>query len=200
MKLVKKVYTSTSVNLSFIYAVVLDGLKTTHVFRLDSNNTAIVLDPEKQKAIESSKYFTSGLLKLKQESNPTVEEVATYNKQYKKESRVIELAKTRPDIADKVMETAQIKVVDADFKTAEEIITDELEKANQDLPTSTVIESDQPSGNSTVEIEYPEVVNIQQAKEVLRKEYGVAFQKLGSPENIKKNAELVGAVFPNLEV
>lgn len=48
-------------------------------------------------------------------------------------------------------------------------------------------------------IEYPDVTDFQTAKEVLKKEYGVAPQALGSPEKIFAQADKVGASFPNLK-
>ena len=221
MKLVKKVYSSTRADISFIYKVEVGELITNHVFQLDSNGTCTVIDPEKQKAIEESKHFKNGSLKLKSQSSPTPAEIDQHNKQVRKESRIIELAKTRPDISEKVMETAQIKVIDPSIKTADQIVNEELEKVDEVsddevLPSDAIREDDVKDPESTdpqinegvIEEkgpEYttrsiPEVTNFQQAKEVLRKEYEVPFQKLNKPDAILKIAESLNVEFPNLKV
>lgn len=218
MKLVKKVYSSTHADISFIYKVEVGELITNHVFQLDSNGTCTVIDPEKQKAIEESKHFKNGSLKLKSQSSPTPAEIDQHNKQVRKESRIIELAKTRPDISEKVMETAQIKVIDPSIKTADQIVNEELGKieGNEDvLPNDAASEDEDakddinPEQSDATEEDHspekgyrsiPEVTNIQQAKEVLRKEYEVPFQKLNKPDAILKIAESLNVEFPNLKV
>lgn len=47
---------------------------------------------------------------------------------------------------------------------------------------------------------YPDITDWQDAKEALRKEYGVAHQSLGTPQGILKKASEVGVDFPNLKL
>lgn len=55
--------------------------------------------------------------------------------------------------------------------------------------------------NPAVELkELPEVTDWQDAKDLLRKEYGFAHQSLNTPENILKKASEAGVSFPNLKI
>lgn len=181
--LVVKTYVCKQAQLSFNYQIEIDGVKTNHSFVMESNNTCEVIDPVKQEAIENSKYFKSGWLTIKSEKEPTEAELYTYNKVKLKEKKIVDLALTSPEKAEKVQEKAQIKVVN-------ETLTDanaELDKAVENELAEVKI------------VEFPEVKTVQEAKDVLRSEpYNVAFQRLNNPESIAKVAEELGIKFPNL--
>ena len=67
----------------------------------------------------------------------------------------------------------------------------EVTKGTVDIPEN--------SDSSVTETkEYPDVTNIQQAKEVLRTDYGVAPVALSNAEKIKSQAEKHFVAFPNI--
>ena len=78
------------------------------------------------------------------------------------------------------------------FKNGEIKLVSSIEESNDNLNSE--------NGNQGDLKEYPEVTNLQEAKELLRSEYNIPHQSLGSQDNILKKAIEVGASFPNLQV
>ena len=189
-----KTYFCKQAQLSFCYQIEVDGVKTTHSFVMESNNTCVVVDPAKQEAIENSKYFKSGWLTIKSESEATESDIYSYNKAKLKEKKIIDLSINDPEKSLKVQETAQMKVED-------EKIIDPTVELDKEVETELQNKTDE---NVNVELAtavspYANITSIQQAKDVLRGEpYNVPFQQLNTPANILKKAEEIGVVFPNL--
>lgn len=189
-----KTYFCKQAQLTFNYQIEVDGVKTTHAFVMESNNTCSVIDPVKQAAIEDSKYFKSGWLTIKSEKEADAADEYRYNKEKLKEKKIIDLSINNPEKALKVQETAQMKVVDAEVVDATVELDKEVEAELQPKADEQVVDTIEQSVEA-----YDNVTTIQQAKDVLRAApFNVPFQALNTPANIMKKAEELGVKFPNL--
>ena len=81
------------------------------------------------------------------------------------------------------------------FKKLFHISFEEKEEEKEN-PVNTKNNSD----NKVNSKEYPEVENVQDAKNILIKQYNIPYQGLRSPETILKKAQELGVSFPNIKV
>lgn len=105
----------------------------------------------------------------------------------------------------KITGYAEFKDENHTFRTSDEI----LQKALEGLPCfGSLFKLSESIGKSDPAKELPakelkvfsEITDWQDAKDLLRKDYGIPHQSLNTPENILKKASEVGVSFPNLKI
>lgn len=113
-------------------------------------------------------------------------------------------------VGGKIVGYAEFKDENHTFRTSDEVCQKALEglpcfgrlfKLSESIDASNAKQvqhnsSDKNDGVKT----FPEIIDWQDAKDLLRKDYGVAHQSLNTPENILKKASEVGISFPNLKI
>ncbi|WP_099465553.1 hypothetical protein [Parabacteroides provencensis] len=104
----------------------------------------------------------------------------------------------------KIVVYVEFKDENHTFRTSDEI----YQKALEGLPCfgklfklSESVGESEIKKDPIVELkELPEITDWQDAKDLLRKDYGVPHQSLNTPENILKKASEFGVSFPNLKI
>lgn len=185
--MITKIYQAT---IQLTLPVMVEG-KPVYVTFSEEKNTYCTADPKMQAALEA---------------------MGEFNKKFRLKSTIGTMEEKKPSPTPAVNPAIDpSKPVDTNTQvnTGEGAETDEkAPKGDENPNTQTSTESSgtenpAPAVNSVegeTKKEYPEVTDFQAAREILRKEYGIAHQSLTKPENILKKATEVGVSFPNLTI
>jgi flagellar biosynthesis GTPase FlhF len=186
MKLTKKIYSSKTGDVSFVYSILIDGVITNHVFTLESNNTREVVDPVHQKAIEESKYFKKGWIIVSKELDPTPADVYRYEKSKKREEKIVSIVKNTSDEkkAKAIQEHSQIGIRPGENKT-------ELEKAIEEIENDKDWDEELNSGE---EMKVEDVIEMMSDPEIVVEEESIPEAEAVVDAEVAPEAEVIEEV------